>query len=54
MESSKLDETKLLLLIGLLISILIAVTVLFGLAWLNDLCHSADPIDVQSRYKKAP
>lgn len=54
MESSKLDETKLLLLIGLLIPILIAVTVLFGLAWLNDLRHSADPIDVQSCYKKAP
>lgn len=54
MESSTLDETKLLLLIGLLISILIAVTVLFGIAWFNDLRHSADAIDAQSCYRKLP
>lgn len=54
MESSKLDETKLLLLIGLLISILIAVTVLSCIAWFNDIRHSTDSIDAQSCYKKMP
>lgn len=37
MENSKLDDTKLLAIIGLLVSVLIAVSVLFGLAYFYDL-----------------
>ncbi|TCV98223.1 hypothetical protein [Biostraticola tofi] len=51
MEMDKLDDTRLLAIIGLLVSVLIAVLVLFGIAWLNDIKHS-DPVDVQSCYRK--
>lgn len=52
MGFGKLDETALLALAGLLISVLIAISVVFGLAWYNDLRHSETAVELQSCYNK--
>jgi len=51
MENSTLDDTKLLAIIGLLISVLITVSVLFGIAYFYDIQHS-NSIDNGSCYSK--
>ena len=51
MENSKLDDTKLLAIIGLLISVLIAVSVLFGIAYFYDIKHNSS-VDAKSCYSK--
>ncbi|WP_170975316.1 hypothetical protein [Martelella alba] len=51
MENGRFDETKLLAIIGLLISVLIAVSVLFGIAYFYDVRHNAG-IDTKSCYDK--
>lgn len=47
MENSRLDDTKLIAIIGLLISVLIVVSVLFGIAYFYDVRH-APPVDIGS------
>lgn len=51
MENSKLDDTKLLAIIGLLISVLITVSVLFGIAYFYDIRHSTS-VDTGACYSK--
>lgn len=50
MENSGMDDTTLLAIIGLLISILIVVSVLFGIAYFNDVKHSPQ-LDVGTCYQ---
>ncbi|MEA9391965.1 hypothetical protein SJI19_15670 [Acerihabitans sp. TG2] len=47
MENSRLDDTKLLAIIGLLLSFLIVVSVSFGLAYFYDVKHNGG-VDVGS------
>ncbi|WP_178112995.1 hypothetical protein [Acerihabitans arboris] len=51
MENSRLDDTKLIAIIGLLISVLIVVSVLFGIAYFYDIKHNPE-VDVGSCYKQ--
>ncbi|WP_213993112.1 hypothetical protein [Sodalis sp. dw_96] len=51
MENSKLDDTTLLAIIGLLISVLITVSVLFGIAYFYDIRHSSG-VDTGACYTK--
>ncbi len=52
MENSKLDDTKLLAIIGLLISVLMPVSVLFGIAYFYDIRHGSS-VDSGSCYRRA-
>ncbi|XBS71181.1 hypothetical protein ABK905_09570 [Acerihabitans sp. KWT182] len=51
MENSKPDDTTLLVIIGLLVSVLITVSVLFGIAYFYDLRHG-NRIDSASCYSR--
>ncbi len=52
MENSRLDDTKLLAIIGLLVSVLIVVSVLFGLAYFYDVKHNSG-VDAGSCYSRS-
>ncbi len=52
MENSGLDDTKLLAIIGLLVSVLIVVSVLFGLAYFYDVKHNGE-VDTGSCYNRS-
>ena len=54
MESNLHDETKLLAIIGLLVSVLLVVSILFGVTYFPDLRHAHDDPDIKSCYIKAP
>ncbi|HFF9778567.1 hypothetical protein [Serratia marcescens] len=54
MEPNLHDETKLLAIIGLLVSVLLVVSILFGVTYFSDLRHVHDDIDIKSCYIKAP
>ncbi|MFI8415712.1 hypothetical protein ACQKDS_05290 [Serratia sp. NPDC078593] len=54
MEHNLHHETKLIAIIGLLVSALLVVSVLFGVTYLTDLKHANDPISIQNCYLKAP
>ncbi|ANM79293.1 hypothetical protein A4U88_4478 [Serratia marcescens] len=54
MEPNLHDETKLLAIIGLLVSVLLVVSILFGVTYFSDLRHAHDDIDIKSCYIKAP
>ncbi|HEY0209037.1 hypothetical protein [Acerihabitans sp.] len=53
MENSRLDDTKLIAIIGLLISVLIVVSVLFGIAYFYDVRHNPE-VAVGSCYDQRP
>jgi hypothetical protein len=53
MEPNLHDETKLLAIIGLLVSVLLVVSILFGVTYFSDLRHAHDDIDIKSCYIKA-
>ncbi|HGE8348647.1 TPA: hypothetical protein ACGD7E_004985, partial [Serratia marcescens] len=53
MEPNLHDETKLLAIIGLLVSVLLVVSILFGVTYFSDLRHAQDDIDIMSCYIKA-
>lgn len=46
MEHNLHDETKLLAIIGLLVSVLLVVSILFGVTYFSDLKHARDEIDL--------
>ncbi|WP_410015776.1 hypothetical protein [Sodalis sp. C49] len=50
MENSSLDDTKLIAIIGLLISVLIVVSVLFGIAYFYDVRHNPPAVDAGACY----
>lgn len=54
MEPNLHDETKLLAIIGLLVSVLLVVSILFGVTYFSDLRRAHDDIDIKSCYIKAP
>lgn len=50
MEHNVHDETKLIAIIGLLISVLLIVSILFGVTYFSDLRHINDEIDTKTCY----
>ncbi|EFE94868.1 MULTISPECIES: hypothetical protein [Serratia] len=54
MEHNLHHETKLIAIIGLLVSALLVVSVLFGVTYLSDLKHANDPVDTKNCYFKTP
>jgi competence protein ComGC len=53
MEHNLHDETKLLAVIGLLVSVLLVVSILFGVTYFSDLKHAHDEVDIKGCYIKA-
>lgn len=52
MEHNPHDETKLIAVIALLVSVLLVVSILFGITYLSDLRHTNQEIDTKSCYIK--
>jgi hypothetical protein len=52
MEHNPHDETKLIAVIALLVSVLLVVSILFGITYLSDLRHSDQEVDAKSCYIK--
>ena len=53
MEHNLHDETKLLAVIGLLVSVLLVVSILFGVTYFSDPKHARDEVDIKGCYIKA-
>jgi len=52
MEHNLHDETKLIAIIGLLVSVLLVVSILFGITYFSDFRHINEEVDVKSCYNK--
>lgn len=52
MEHHRHDDTKLIAIIGLLVSVLLIVSILFGVTYFFDFKHTNQEIDVRSCYSK--
>ncbi|CAI1495538.1 Uncharacterised protein [Serratia quinivorans] len=53
MEHNLHDETKLLAVIGLLVSVLLVVSILFGVTYFSDLKHAREEVDIKGCYIKS-
>ncbi|AML58099.1 Uncharacterised protein [Serratia rubidaea] len=54
MEHELHHETKLIAIIGLLVSALLVVSILFGITYFSDLKHADEKLDVKDCYIKNP
>ncbi|VXC87875.1 conserved hypothetical protein [Enterobacterales bacterium 8AC] len=52
MEHNRHDDTKLIAVIGLLVSVLLIVSILFGVTYFFDFKHTHKVIDIRSCYSK--